>query len=188
MKRLLLGIFALALGAPAQQRLPLQDDLWREFDLYRDRLFQLARAIPAEKYGWRPAQGVRSVQEVVLHAALNNYMLLDMMGQRPPAELYPGLPENALEQQRAVARRGVDIEKEPRGKDDVLKMAERAFGAIAGPLKETTAEGLSRPATFFDRKSTVGGIEVRAVMHLHEHLGQLIAYARMIGVVPPWSQ
>ncbi len=188
MRRFTFGVLAFVLAAPAQQRLPLQEDLWREFDLYRDRLFQLAKAIPAEKYGWRPAQGVRSVQEVVLHVALNNYMLLDMMGQRPPADLYPGLPENAVEQQGAVARRGVAIEKEARSKDEVLKMAERAFAAIAGPLKETTAEGLSRPATFFDRKSSVGGIEVRAVMHLHEHLGQLIAYARVIGVVPPWSQ
>src|SRR5215468_2038678 len=90
-----------ALSATAQQHLPLQDDLWREFDVYRDRLFQLAKAIPAEKYNWRPAPGVRSVQEVVMHAALNNYMLLDMMGQRPPADLYPGIPQGA-EEQRAV--------------------------------------------------------------------------------------
>src|SRR4051794_21410901 len=96
------ALLALALPMAAQQRLPLQDDLWREFDLYRDRLFQLAKAIPAEKYSWRPAPGVRSVQEVVVHAAVNNYMLLDMMGKAAPAELYPGMPENAAEHQRAV--------------------------------------------------------------------------------------
>jgi len=28
---------------------------------------------------------------------------------------------------------------------------------------------------------------LNALTHLHEHLGQSIAYARMNGVVPPWS-
>ena len=29
---------------------------------------------------------------------------------------------------------------------------------------------------------------IGATTHLHEHLGQLIAYARSNGVVPPWSR
>src|SRR3954453_8127879 len=139
-------ILAIAFVAGAQQRLPLQDDLWREFDLYRDRMLQLVRAIPAEKYSWRPAAGVRSVQEVVLHAAVNNYMLLEMMGRHAPAELYPGLPEKDAERTRAVVRRNGEIEKQPRSKDEVLALAERSFIAIAAPLKESSAQDLNRPA------------------------------------------
>jgi uncharacterized damage-inducible protein DinB len=34
---------------------------------------------------------------------------------------------------------------------------------------------------------TVRGALLLATTHMHEHLGQSIAYARTIGVVPPWS-
>jgi Holliday junction resolvase len=63
----------------------------------------------------------------------------------------------------------------------VVATAERAFAAAA-PLRNTSAKGLNEYVMFFDRKTTAGGLELRIVAHLHEHLGQLIAYARGVGV------
>ncbi|HBY63820.1 MAG TPA: hypothetical protein DEH78_28680 [Solibacterales bacterium] len=183
------GWLLLAATACAQQRLAFQDDLWREFDLYRDRLTQLAKAIPQEKYDWRPEPKARSVGEVLLHVSLNNYGLLEMMGRPAPADLFPSLPSNdAAERSRAVFRRGLAMEKEIAGKEKILAAMERAWRDAAAPFRETSAEGLNAPALFGTRKTTVGGLQLRAVAHLHEHLGQLIAYARSIGVKPPWSQ
>jgi len=34
----------------------------------------------------------------------------------------------------------------------------------------------------------VDGIYLRIIVHANEHTGQLIAYARMTGVVTPWSK
>ena len=81
-----------------------------------------------------------------------------------------------------------ELEKKITGKQNVIAAAERAFAAAAEPLKNTSGAGLNAPAMFFDRKTTMGGLQLRLVMHLHEHLGQLIAYARSAGVTPPWSQ
>jgi uncharacterized damage-inducible protein DinB len=41
---------------------------------------------------------------------------------------------------------------------------------------------------FFGTDTTADGILMRILVHNHEHMGQSIAYARMIGVTPPWSQ
>ena len=69
-----------------------------------------------------------------------------------------------------------------------MAMVELAFAAGAEPIQGTSLAGLDRAAKFMDRKTTMGGLQFRSVAHLHEHLRQLIAYARSIGVVPPWSQ
>jgi uncharacterized damage-inducible protein DinB len=177
-----------AVPATAQDRMPFQDDMWREFDLYRGRLLQLARAIPEEKYDWRPGEGVRSVKEVLLHVGLTNYMLLDMMGLDVPKELFPELPAKEPERQRAIFRKGGEYEKQVKGKSNTVATVESAFAAVDRVMKETSAAGLNKPAMFGDRKTTIGGLQLRIVAHLHEHLGQLIAYSREVGVTPPWSQ
>jgi uncharacterized damage-inducible protein DinB len=47
---------------------------------------------------------------------------------------------------------------------------------------------LNAPADFFGTKTTVRAIYLRILVHNNEHMGQSVAYARMNGVVPPWSQ
>jgi hypothetical protein len=160
-----------------RQRLAIRDDLWREFNVYRGRLLDLARAIPEDRYGWRPAKDVRSVQEVILHVALNNYMLLDIMEGPTPEDLYPDLPKTKPERERQIARQNLELEKQLGGKQNVIAITERAFAAAAEPLRNTSGAGLNKAAMFGDRKTTIGGLQPRLVAHLHEHLGQLIAYA-----------
>jgi uncharacterized damage-inducible protein DinB len=46
---------------------------------------------------------------------------------------------------------------------------------------------LNTPIEVFGQKTTKRGFLVMVVTHMHEHLGQVVAYARMSGVVPPWS-
>ena len=73
-------------------------------------------------------------------------------------------------------------------KADVQKHLKEGFA-----YAKQTIEGLD-PAAITGTKKMFGGdhtiIETSFVMtdDLHEHLGQLIAYARMNGVVPPWSK
>jgi len=47
---------------------------------------------------------------------------------------------------------------------------------------------LERKVRIYDRDATVDGMYLRIIVHTNEHMGQLIAYARMTGVVPPWSK
>ena len=35
---------------------------------------------------------------------------------------------------------------------------------------------------------TVSEVFMRVIVHANEHMGQMIAYARTMGVAPPWSK
>jgi len=183
-----IAVLLLAVCAQAQERLAFQDDLWREFYVYRDRLLELARAIPEDKYGWRPDPSARSAGEVIMHVAVTNYMLLEMAELPFTSDLYPGVNAKTPDRRRAIVRRNGELEKEITGKARIIEVTESAFAAAGTPIRNATAASLDKPAMFGDRKTTVGGVQLRMVAHLHEHLGQLIAYARGMGIAPPWSR
>jgi uncharacterized damage-inducible protein DinB len=47
---------------------------------------------------------------------------------------------------------------------------------------------MTRKVKVNGRDATVDGMYLRIIIHDNEHMGQLVAYARMTGVVPPWSK
>src|SRR6266849_10616980 len=47
---------------------------------YEQRFTRLAEAIPAEKYAWRPGEGVRSIGEVYAHISAANYGIARALG------------------------------------------------------------------------------------------------------------
>jgi len=143
-------------------------DLLANFDFTVDRINQLADAIPLEKYSWRPAEGVRSVGEVIGHVAVGNYYLASFLGAAMPEGI------------------SMESEKEP----DPAKL--HAMLAASIEHVHAVVDGfddakLENEVDFFGNKVSSRGLMLIALGHVHEHLGQLIAYARSNGVVPPWS-
>jgi hypothetical protein len=148
----------------------LRADLQHELDESETELVALASAVPQEKFTWRPAPGVRSFGEVFLHVARLNYVMGKPWGVQPP----PNLDLAKIEQQgadkgNAIAAMRVSFER-----------VRQAIAAMSDADLDKPAEGSGEPGT------------VRAAMlaqegHIHEHLGQAIAYARVNGVVPPWT-
>jgi uncharacterized damage-inducible protein DinB len=139
---------------------------WNEVE---KKLTDLAEAIPVEKYSWRPGEGVRSVQEVLVHVASANYYLPSMIGVKPPE----GFSE--------------DMEKTITEKSKAIKVLTESFAHFRQALNNMSEADLDKPAEFFGQKSDVRGMLLILLGHTHEHLGQLIAYARTNGVVPPWT-
>jgi uncharacterized damage-inducible protein DinB len=150
------------------------EGIWKGYDgelRYVTRLLvSLAEAIPAEKYGWRPAPGVRSVSEVYMHIAIANYYLLTPMGSKMPAELM-----------------GKGAEEKIASKEEVIGWLKRSLDAVKTGRAGLKPEELSKKVTIEGESADVDGMYLRIICHDNEHLGQLIAYARTNGVVPPWS-
>jgi uncharacterized damage-inducible protein DinB len=142
-------------------------DLLKNLDDTQKKIVSLAEAIPADKYTWRPGEGVRSISEVFMHIAGANYMIPSALGAAPPAGITP------------------DMEKKVTDKAEVMKRLTDSFAHLQKAME--SAPDLEKKATLFGRDNTTGGVEVLIVTHLHEHLGQAIAYARMNKVSPPWS-
>ena len=56
-------------STPAAPTSGYRAEFLNEMKYFEGRFTQLAEATPADKYTWRPAAGVRSVSEVLLHVA-----------------------------------------------------------------------------------------------------------------------
>ena len=131
-----------------------------------EKIVRLAEATPADKFSWRPAGDIRSISEVYMHIAGGNYFLSTFLGAKAP--VHAG-----------------DIEKTVTRKADVIAELKKSFDHLHAAAE--TAADLDKPVKMFGSTTTSRGVMITALNHLHEHLGQSIAYARMNAVVPPWS-
>lgn len=138
-----------------------------QVDFVKGRLMQLAEAMPEESYSWTPGEGVRSVGEVYVHIAQSNYYLLSLVKAEKP-----DMSEGSSESDKKTA----------------IAMMEKSFSVIKEEVAKFSEEDLNKEIEAFGMKFSVRNFMVTMIAHLHEHLGQSIAYARMNGVVPPWSK
>ena len=169
-------VLVLALAAAPHA---LAADLLIDVGQLERKLVGLARAIPADKFEWRPARGVRSVGEVLRHVAADNYLLPAAVGHAaPPAT---GIRGDDYKTAQAFERRPLD-------RTATLAELERSFAHLKNALAATPATRLSAPVSMFGQTFTVQQTWILTTTHLHEHLGQLIAYARSNGVAPPWAE
>lgn len=165
----LIMILVLVGGMFAQDKpAGLRGDVLGQIDFAGGRVMELAKAIPAEKYSWRPAEGVRSIGEVVMHVAGGNYYLLGMAG-------YKG---------KDLAK---DYEKEADKEKILAQLKESMDWAKDVVMKMNDNDLEAKVKIFGGMESTKRNVLLILVGHHHEHLGQLIAYARSNGVTPPWS-
>ena len=134
------------------------------------KLVGLAEAMPQEKYSWRPMEGVRSVSEVFMHEAGANYGFMAMMGVKPPA----GVDRNA--------------EKTVTEKAKVVEALKASFAHVRDAVNGFSDADMAKTAKMFGMTLTYEEALFIMANHMHEHLGQAIAYARMNGIVPPWSK
>ena len=136
----------------------------------------LANVLNAEQYSWRPDDGVRSVAEVLTHVAGNNYWLMAYMG----AEIPNGVPITA------AYNSVVEFEKQT-DRDDIIRQLEESFEYMEATIAAVPDDRLDDAMDIFGNPGTVRAYLSFVSAHLHEHLGQLIAYTRSNGVTPPWS-
>jgi uncharacterized damage-inducible protein DinB len=167
------GLFLLCLCVPAVPAQDPLDGIWQGYDgewrHVSQQLIALAEATPAEKFSWRPAPGVRSTSEVYMHIAIANLYLLSVTGPKMPADMKDGM------------------EKTVTAKPEVIAWLKRSLEAVKTAHLKITPADLARKVKIQDRDATVDGMYLRIIIHANEHMGQLVAYARMTGVVPPWS-
>jgi uncharacterized damage-inducible protein DinB len=175
---------ALALAAPAAAQhehhgahdhvMPtegLRAELIQDLAGVADKFLALADVM-VEHYAWRPAEGVRSMGELLAHVAAGNFMIGTMGGI--------DLPEGMTMADVRELGQATDPARIRAGLEHSFRHLQHGIGR--------TADGtLDDPTTLFGRDTTRRGVLLLIATHAHEHLGQAIAYTRTNGVVPPWS-
>ncbi len=132
------------------------------------RYLSLAEAFPEDKYSWRPSKGVRSFGEVLTHMIQANYGLPGVIGVKPPA--------NAPK----------DVNKMT-DKKQIIAALKTSFEHTRNAVKGVSDADLEKGVKFFGNDTTYRGVISFMNAHTNQHLGQLIAYSRVNGVVPPWN-
>jgi uncharacterized damage-inducible protein DinB len=147
-----------------------------DLDTLQSKYLALAEAIPAEKYSWRPAPGVRSIGEVFMHVASEYYIYVPMSfgAERSPV-IAKGQP-------------AVQAFEKMSTKPDVLKHLKEGFAYAQSAVGGVDPANLAGSRKLFGGNYTILETSLGMAADMHEHLGQLIAYSRMNGVKPPWSK
>ena len=166
------GLAVVAAAPLAAQQAPagVRGEILAQFNEAADKLVQLAEAIPQDKFTWRPAAGVRSVSEVLLHVAgSNDYVLRSA-----------GVP-SAMQGEN-------DFEHSTTDKAQVIAKLKESNDRVRVAIRAMPDADLDKATKLFGEDTTYRAVCLALQSHVHEHLGQLIAYARSNGIVPPWSR
>ena len=145
-----------------------------------EKVLSLAQVFAAQHYAWRPGEGVRSSAEVFMHIAAINYFFPTAAGIDPPAStgIDPADPATTFPA----------YESSVTEKDRVLTELRASFQHLRIAIESTRTFDLDQQVQVFGEPLSLRSLWIGHAGHLHEHLGQLIAYARVNGVAPPWSQ
>lgn len=171
---LLIALLAIAGPAAAQTKSTNEIEL-ADLRAMKDKFVGLAGAFPQDKYDWRPMEGVRSVKDVLI--------MLTSEGNSFPTQWGAPAPAGVNPDRKAEAAR-----LEAMSKAALTAELSKAFDNMIGFVSHLDTAGRAREIRFFGTPASVGGAITMASSDWHEHLGQLIAYARMNRIVPPWSK
>lgn len=167
-----------ALPLAAQTRDGVMGELMKDTAAVEKKVLALANAMPESMYAWRPGPGVRSAGEVLQHIAADNYFLPALLDIPAPRET--GITKEFKSAQT--------FEKRPMDKAAVIAELTKSFAFLQTSMNNTTDAQLGTTVDLFGQKATTRGLWITTATHLHEHLGQLIAYARSNQLTPPWSK
>jgi uncharacterized damage-inducible protein DinB len=167
-------LMATAPQARAQTPPPpgFRGEFLQQFNTSMSKFVALAEAMPADKYAWSPGPGVATVAHVYVHVARYNYNYPEMSMGIPAPD---GLSADSLENTITTKAEAVAF----------LRRSREHVRTVLGTL---TDEQLARPTDLYGRQVPQWAVLFQLVAHMNEHLGQSIAYARVNGVTPPWSQ
>ena len=167
-----LGV-AIGAGSVAAQNAPpsSREELLMQFNNSASKFEALAAAMPADKFNWSPGPGVMTVAQVYAHVAHYNYR-------------YPS------QNMKVAAPRGVALDTLERMTDkaQIVALLRSSAEYVRQNVKQMPDAQMSEPTELYGRTVPQWSVLLQLVAHMNEHLGQSIAYARMNGVVPPWSR
>jgi hypothetical protein len=131
-------------------------ELMKDVDGVQQKLVALAQAMPVDKYAWRPGTGVRSVGEVFLHVASDNYLLPALAGTAMPAST--NLDMKNFKTFETYEKRGLTREQ-------IVADLESSFVHLKAAMTLTTPAMISNPVDMFGQKATQQALWIMTATH-----------------------
>jgi len=141
-----------------------------DLERVQKKFVDLLNAVPADKMTWRPSSDSRSFAELFLHVAGERYGILSLMGVEKPAGFD-----------------GKTFQKSTTDKAQILVELNRTWEFAQKAINGMTNADFAKLIPKLGPQANAGDVVYILVGDAHEHLGQAVAYARMNGIVPPWT-
>jgi uncharacterized damage-inducible protein DinB len=141
-----------------------------DLERVQKKFVDLANAVPADKLTWRPSEDSRSFAEVFLHVAGERYQILALGGATPPTDF-----------------NGKTFEKSTTDKARIVEELNRSWEFAQKTINGMSNADFAKLLPKLGPQANAGDVVYILVADAHEHLGQLVAYARENGIVPPWT-
>jgi uncharacterized damage-inducible protein DinB len=170
MKTIVSALICLSTFVISAQENIVQNDIKGLLSYNQQQITSLGETFTEDQYGWRPAEGVRSVGEVLLHVAGTNYYITSKLGFAPPED---------------VDLMGIE---KITGKENILAILKKSFDFVQAHFSEINSADFSKEIDLGFMKMDELSSMLLILDHSGEHKGQLIAYARSNGITPPWSK
>ena len=155
-------------------------DLARSFRTVRANTIKIAEEIPEDKYGYRVAEGTRSVAETLAHLASTTAWTQEMHGKRMPAvdfELFMNAMKKAVAAAAALTTKSQIL--------DALRTEGEKFATFLDSYPdEALAERVQYPAGMQPPEKTRFEMLLASKEHEMHHRGQLMVVERLLGIVP----
>lgn len=165
---------ALLLGPQMASAQTWQDVQVADIETMHGKFRALAEAFDESLYDWRPMDGVRSVGEVLGLAVAEAHLFPTGWGYDAPASSEPGFMAE-LERAGGLSR------------ESMIEEIDVSFAFLIEVVREMPESKRMEQGSYFGQPMPVHASIATAMADMHEHLGQLIAYARTNHIVPPWS-
>lgn len=165
-----LALILFSAGAFCQEQ--LQKEVSGMITFASGKVIQLVDAVPEAKLNWAPADGVRSFKDVFAHLVSANYFFGSKLGATIPANVN-------------METLTADLKT----KDQLRAALKDSYDFAIAAIKNTKSDSFPTKVEYpFPGEFTNMSSVLILLSHSNEHLGQLIAYARMNGITPPWSE
>jgi hypothetical protein len=166
----------------------IRREVLAELEYAESQLLALAEVVPAEDYGWTPAEDARTFAAVLVHVAVGNFGLLDHAGAHAPeaVKLYAEIEGDPMTRVAGIVRMNISMENMVTEKTAVVDLLARSFAAVKASWTGASEEELWGTVHVFGELETVRRLYLRMLAHSHEHMGQAIAYTRAMGYRVPW--
>jgi uncharacterized damage-inducible protein DinB len=141
-----------------------------DLEAVQKKFLDLVEAVPDDKLTWRPSSDARSFAEVFLHVSGERYGILGLMGATPPAGFD-----------------GKNFDKSTTDKARIIAELNKSWEFTKKTINGMSNADFARLVPKLGPQANAGDVVYILVADAHEHLGQVVAYARINGIVPPWT-
>ena len=153
----------------------MKDAQVADLQTMKDKFTSLGAAFSEEQFSWKPMDGTRSVKDVLVLMSVEGNLFPTMWGGTAAMGAGANFREETA-RLNAMSR------------TELLAEVGKAFDNIIGQAKGMDDDARMKPVKFFGQDTNAAGAVFMAQSDMHEHLGQLIVYARANQIVPPWSR